>query len=145
MMDWVNDNEGRIGMEWIGRKGRTKEWMDLINGMNGMDMEWKEEWTEGLAVNPRTRLDVVDGHRAHHQRHHGIRRNAQREQGMKRFAHQRYWLTPRCRDATDVALAEGRLGVGAGHFFSSEHEENRRAAHRHQEECRAASRAGCRE
>jgi hypothetical protein len=28
----------------------------------------------------RARLDVVDGHRAHHQRHHRVGRNAQRQQ-----------------------------------------------------------------
>jgi hypothetical protein len=66
----------------------------------------------------RARLDVVDGHRAHHQRHHGVGRDAQRQQrdegGLRAGVVGRLGR----RDAADVALAERHFARRSLVFFS---------------------------
>ena len=91
----------------------------------------------------RAGLDAVDGHRADHQRHHRVGRNAQRQQRNEGGLRAGVVGALRPRHAFDRALAEARRILG-DLLFERVGGERRRAARRRRAGCPAPSRCRCR-
>ncbi len=91
----------------------------------------------------RTGHDAVDGHRADHQRHHRVRRNAERQQRNERGLRGGVVGAFRRRDAFDRAPAEP-LGCLARSSSPACRPRTTRSRRRRPAECRASNRARCR-
>ena len=91
----------------------------------------------------RTRHDAVNGHRADHQRHHRVRRDAERQQRNERGLRRGIVGAFRRRDAFDRALAEP-LTDPSRSSSRAYRPQTTRSPRRRPAECRGSIRGSCR-